>query len=116
MTGDELVTGPLEVVLLVLAALFVAGGVRSIVYWLGRSLDSDRFSDHLLFALHVTARVGLWLAFAGGFAAIALLDEPERFRWFGVVPVVLGAVQLGTGVALARRGGPDEPPGVSPRT
>jgi hypothetical protein len=105
VTGDEVVTGPLEVVLLVLAALCLAGGIRSLVYWLGRSLDSDRLSDHILFALHVTARVGLWLAFAGGFVAIALLDEPERFRWFGMVPIVLGAVQLGTGVALARRGG-----------
>jgi cbb3-type cytochrome oxidase subunit 1 len=99
-----------------LAALLAAGGVRSAWYWLGRPFEAADVADHALFALFVTARVGLWFAFAGLFAISAssdaqgraFADEFAEFRWYVAVLIALSAVQFVTGLFLARRRqGPD---------
>ena len=89
------------VVELVIAGVFVLFGVRSLLKWLGREFDSGSVGEQILYALHVTARIGLWFAFAGFFVGFALL-EPQRFKWYLFVPLGLAGLQLLTGLFLAR--------------
>lgn len=94
-----------------LAGLFVLGGLRSLVTWARRGFPAADPLDHVLYALHLMARVGLWFAFAGFFAIYAsiagsgrpLADELAPFRWYVLVPMVLAATQLVTGIFLGRR-------------
>jgi hypothetical protein len=100
---------------LVVAGLFVLGGVRAIWYWSRRPFEGTDVVDHLLYALYLTGRIGLWFAFAGLFliyASIevqgrAALDDLEEFRWYLLVPLVLAAMQLLGGCSLV---------GARPRT
>jgi hypothetical protein len=95
---------------LVIAAVFLAGGLRSLWIWSRRRFEGADVVDHLLYALHVTGRVGLWFAFAGFFLLFSATsidgkptNEMDRFRWYLMVPLVLAAVQLLAGYALGRR-------------
>jgi len=96
---------------LVLAGLCFLGGLRSLWIWSRRSFEGEGLTDHLLYALFVTGRVGLWFAFAGLFAIYAssdaegraAFDELAEVRWYLVVPLLLGALQLGAAYFLARR-------------
>ena len=100
-----------KVVEIVLAVAFAAGGVRSPIVWMGRRIDGADVKDHLLYAAFVTGRVGLWFAFAGLFALYAssdaqgraATDELAKVRWYAVVLLVLGALQLVAGYFLSRR-------------
>lgn len=93
------------------AGLCALGGLRSLVYWTRRPVEGRDVSDHVLYALFVTGRVGLWLAFAGLFAIYAAsdargraaIDELTELRWYFVVPLVLAAAQFLAGYFLARR-------------
>jgi hypothetical protein len=96
---------------LVVAGLFAAAGARSLWIWSRRSFEGVDIVDHLLYALHLTGRIGLWFAFAGFFvlSAVTSIDgrptsELDRFRWYWLVPLVLAAMQLLAGFALGRRG------------
>jgi hypothetical protein len=95
---------------LVIAAAFVAIGLRSLWKWARRPLQDGTVVDHLLFALFATGRVGLWFAFAGIFVLYALTSvdgrptsEFDRFRWALAVPIVLAAIQVLAAYALGRR-------------
>ena len=55
----------------ILAGVFVLLGARSLVHWLRRPFEGGDVVDHVLFALFVTGRVGLWFALAGVFALYA---------------------------------------------
>lgn len=96
---------------LALAMLFAAGGIRSIWVWSRRPFAGTDVADHLLYALFVTGRVGLWFAVAGLFAIYAsvevrgraALDELAQYRWFLIVLLLLAAAQLIAGFFLARR-------------
>jgi hypothetical protein len=90
----------LGVVELVLAAVLALMGVRSLVRWVRRGYRPASTGESILYALHVTARVGLWFAFAGFFAGYALIDEPQGLRWYVLVPLGLAAIQLLTALAL----------------
>jgi len=79
------------------------GGVRSLLVWIGRPLDSSDPGDQALYAVYVAARAGLWFAFAGFFAGYALVDDPLRFRWYVLVPICISAVHLLAGFALGNR-------------
>ena len=85
-----------------LAAIFLLGAIRSLMTWARADFEAASPGEHVLYALHVTARVGLWFAFASIAAGFAFLDEPQRFRWFGLVPLFLAGVQLITGMVLAQ--------------
>ncbi|MEX2203761.1 MAG: hypothetical protein WD965_06705 [Actinomycetota bacterium] len=93
------------------AALLVIAGIRSLVKWSGRRFEAVDATDHALYALFVTGRVGLWFAFAGFFAIYAsvesqgraALDELEQYRWYLIVPLVLSGFQLVGGWFLGRR-------------
>ncbi len=85
-----------------LAAIFLLAAIRSLMTWARTDFEAASPGEHVLYALHVTARVGLWFAFASIAAGFAFLDEPQRFRWFGLVPLFLAGVQLITGMVLAQ--------------
>jgi hypothetical protein len=87
---------------LALGVIFGVLGFRSLWKWSRTPLDSASPSDHLLYALYVTGRVGLWFAFAAVFIGYALIEDLGRFRWFVLIPVCLSAMQLVGGVLLGR--------------
>ena len=86
-------------------------GLRSFVYWVRRPLEGGNVRDHLLFAMFVTGRVGLWFAVAGLFCLYALTDtrgraftdDVQRYRWFLIVFLGLAAMQFLGGYFLGRR-------------
>jgi hypothetical protein len=95
---------------LVVAAVFVAGGVRSLWVWSRRRLEGTDVVDHLLYALHLTGRIGLWFAFAGFFVLFSVTsidgtptNEIDGLRWYLIVPIALATMQLLAGYALGRR-------------
>jgi hypothetical protein len=87
---------------LVIGVMFALGGLRSLWRWSRRHLQARAPTEHLLFALYVTGRVGLWFAFAALFIGYALIDQVDRFRWFILLPISLSAMQLIGGVFLGR--------------
>ncbi len=119
---------------LVLAGVFAAFGVRSLVYWTRRPFETDDRTDRLLYALYLTGRIGLWFAFSGLFVLFAtvgltdpvtgeqipaegraFIDVANRYRWFILVFAVLAVLQLVAGWFLGRRtpgdGTTSSPPG-----
>ena len=92
----------MTVVELAIACLFVAGGFRSFLRWRGTDIEGPRAWERALLALHLTARIGMWMAFAGLFVGYALVDEPRQLGWFVLVPITLAALQLLSGLALWR--------------
>jgi hypothetical protein len=100
-----------RIVEVAMATVFVLLGLRSLWRWTRRPFDGTDVSDHALYALFVTGRVGLWFAVAGLFAIYASVDlrgrawvdEVEPYRWYLIVPLVLAAIQLLAGWFLGRR-------------
>jgi hypothetical protein len=86
----------------VVAGLLALGGVWSFVKWIRRPLLSTSLRDQVLYAAHLTGRVGLWFAMAGFFLGYGVLDEPQRFAWYVYVPIGLAIMQLLAGIALGR--------------
>jgi len=97
-----------KVVELVVAGCLTLGGIRSLVVWVGSEFDARSAREQVLYSLYVTARVGVWFAFAGFFAGYALVDEPRRFAWYAMIPISVAAVQMLAGLALWRSS-PDAP-------
>jgi hypothetical protein len=110
---------PLEAAI---AGVFALAGLRSLVHWIRRPFESSDVRDHLLFALFVTARAGVWFALAGMFLVYAtvatvdpvtglrvpaegraFVDSVQAYDWLFLIPVVLGAIQFVTGWFLGRR-------------
>jgi hypothetical protein len=99
---------------LLIALVLAAFGVRSIAYWARRRFDARDISDHLLFALYLTGRAGLWFALAGAFLIFgsidaegrAFADEAADYRWYLTVILSLGLLQLASGYLLGRRSTP----------
>jgi len=95
----------------VLAAVFAGLGVRSLVHWARRPFEGNDPVDHLLYALYLTGRVGLWFAAAGAFLLFASIptrgqafaDDVRDYRWYLLVFVVLAVLQLVAGWFLGRR-------------
>jgi hypothetical protein len=105
-----------KVVEIVIAALLTLGGLRSLWIWSRRRFEGVDVVDHVLYALYLTGRVGLWFALAGFFFIYASVDTPgvpgldelQPYRWYVLVPLFLGALQLVAGWFLGRRE-PGEP-------
>jgi hypothetical protein len=106
---------------LVVAAALAALALRSAVHWGRRPFEGLDVADHLLYALFVACRVGLWGVLATWFAFLALVHEPsaadyaaerdfvdaERVRqlWLAALFVLLGGVQFAATWFLGRRHG-----------
>jgi hypothetical protein len=101
----------MKAVEIALIVLFGALGIRSFVYWTRRPFESRDARDHLLFAIFVTGRVGLWFALAGLFVLYAstgsqgraFTDDVRMYDWYVMVFVVLTVMQLIGGYFLGRR-------------
>lgn len=101
----------MRVIELVIAGLFVLAGLRSLRAWSRRRFEGTDVIDHLLYALYLTGRIGLWFAVAGFFLISAsinargqpALDEFAPYRWYFIVPLLLAALQLMAGYVLWRR-------------
>jgi hypothetical protein len=99
------------------AGAFVALGLRSFVHWARQPFTGRDAVDHLLFALYVMSRVGIWFAFAGVFLIFAFtrtegrafVDDVGQYRWYLGVILVLAVLQVVAGWFLARRGPVDVP-------
>lgn len=97
------------------AALFGLLGIRSLVHWLRRPIESVARRDLLLYALFIAARAGLWFALMGLFLLFAsvrtqgraFIDDAARFNWYFIVLAVPAALQFVTGFLLGR---PPPPP------
>jgi hypothetical protein len=87
---------------LVIGGLLLVGAIRSLIRWLGIEYEARGTRDRVLFAVHAGARVALWVAFAAFFVGYALVDEPQKFKWFFMVPIALAGVQLLTAMLLSR--------------
>jgi hypothetical protein len=106
----------MNVVEVAVAVVFGSLGVRSLVYWLRRPMDSDVRRDHLLYAVFVASRVGLWFAMMGLFLLFAsvetqgraFIDDAARFNWYYVVLAIPAALQFVSGFLLGRP--PSRPP------
>jgi hypothetical protein len=100
-----------RIVELVAAILFAVAGIRSVWSWVRRPIEGSDVVDHLLYALFVVGRSGLWFAIGGLFliyASIptrgrAAIDDFQAYRWYIVVPLALAGLQLLAGFALGRR-------------
>jgi hypothetical protein len=100
-----------RVVELAIAGLLAFAGLRSLWKWSRRGFEGVDVVDHLLYALYLTGRAGLWFSLAGWFLIYAsvdtrgrpALDELEPYRWYLIVPLVLAGVQLLAGWFLGRR-------------
>ncbi|HSJ51109.1 MAG TPA: hypothetical protein VLA90_07480 [Actinomycetota bacterium] len=88
------------------------GGLRSMWTWSRRRIEGTDVVDHLLYAMFLTGRIGLWFSIAGLFLLYAsvdgqgraALDELQPYRWYLVVPLALAGMQLLAGWFLGRRG------------
>jgi hypothetical protein len=106
-----------------LGVVFTLLGFRSAWYWARRPFESTDVRDHLLYAVYLTGRVGLWFATAGLFFLFAFVgttdpvtgeqspstgrvyvDDVARYRWYVLVFAVLAAMQLIGGWFLGHRG------------
>jgi hypothetical protein len=97
----------------VVAIVLALFGVRSLVVWGRRPLRSRTLSHHMLYAVWILCRAGLWFAVAGIFAISAaidqqgraFLDEWSRYNWYILVPLGLAAIGTLAGFALGRSPG-----------
>ncbi len=92
----------MRVVSAVLAGALALFGVRSLLRWFRTHFEAASFLEHVLYSVHVSARVGVWFALGAAFLGYALVDRPQEFAWFVAVPAVLAGTQLMTGILLAR--------------
>jgi hypothetical protein len=92
----------MRVVAAVVAFLLASFGVRSARKWWSVRFEAESLRDHFLYSVHVAARICVWFALAGAFVGFAVLDEPERFRWYVMVPIGLAALQMLAAVGLWR--------------
>src|SRR2546430_9707798 len=94
--------GSVHVAELVAAGRFGIVGVFSLLHWLDVEFGAATPGEHVAYALYATSRVGMWFAFGAFFLGYAVVDEPQAFRWYILVPIGLAGVQLLTGLYLGR--------------
>jgi hypothetical protein len=104
---------------LAVAVVLGALTLRAGVHWGRRPFDGADITDHLLYALFIVCRVGLWAVLATWFALLALIREPstadyaaerdfvdaQRTRqiWLAALFVLLGGAQFLATWFLGRR-------------
>jgi hypothetical protein len=79
---------------LVAAAFLILVGLWVAYYSLKEPPDVRSGKKRFLFALHEAARAGFWLALGAWFLGLALLPEPQTWRWFIIVPIGMAGLRL----------------------
>jgi hypothetical protein len=85
-----------------LAAPFLLVGAYSAWRSLAEPIPAENGRSRFLIAVHEAAKAGFWLTFGGFFLAYGLLEEPQSFRWFALVPVGMAGLRLAIAALLAR--------------
>jgi hypothetical protein len=79
---------------LVAAALLILIGFW-VAYWsLKEPVEVRSGKERFLVALHEASRAGFWLALGAWFLGLALIEEPQTWRWFILVPIGMGGLRL----------------------
>jgi hypothetical protein len=94
------VTG-LSIFEIALGGLFVVFGLLSASSSLREPVTFSGGARFML-AVHDAAKAGFWLALGGFFIGYALLEHPQRFRWFALVPLGMAALRLVAAYFLSR--------------
>lgn len=84
-----------------------------VAYWsLKEPPEVQSATERLLVALHEAARAGFWLALGAWFLGLALLREPQMFRWFILVPIGMAGLKLAarTVLGMSQEGRPTRRP------
>jgi putative Mn2+ efflux pump MntP len=80
---------------LVAAAVLILVGCW-VAYWSLKEQPVEVRSarERLLVAVHEAARAGFWLALGAWFLGLALIEEPQTWRWFIIVPIGMAGLRL----------------------
>ena len=79
---------------LVAAAVLILVGLW-VAYWsLKEPMEVRSAKERFLVALHEASRAGFWLALGAWFLGLALIEEPQAWRWFILVPIGMAALRL----------------------
>lgn len=70
---------------------------------LAEPIPAEDAGSRFLIAVHQASKAGFWFAFGGFFVAYGLLEHPEGFRWFALIPVGMAVLRLASALLLARR-------------
>jgi hypothetical protein len=87
---------------LVLAGLFLLFGLVSAVNSLRGAEPIEDPRVRFLVAVHNSAKAGFWLALSAFFLGFALIEEPQAFRWFAMLPVLMAGLRLASAALLSR--------------
>jgi hypothetical protein len=87
---------------LVAAPLFLVG-LWSAWRSLAEPIPGEDARSRFLIALHESAKAGFWLTLGGFFLLYGLLEEPQSFRWFALVPVGMAGLRLAAAAILVHR-------------
>jgi hypothetical protein len=75
-------------VVLILVGFWVA-------YWsLKEPMEVRSAKERFLVAVHEASRAGFWLALGAWFLGLALIEEPQTWRWFILVPIGMAGLRL----------------------
>jgi len=85
---------------LAVAVVLVLFGLRSAWKLTRVRLDLDTFGEHVLYAVHVTARIGVWFVLAALFVGYGLVDDAESLAWLLLVLLGMAGAQLLTSFFL----------------
>jgi hypothetical protein len=89
---------------LVVAGALALLGLRSAWKVTRVRVELDTLGEHALYALYVTARVGIWFVLAALFVGYGIVDDRQSLSWLVLVFIGLAAVQLLTSFFLGRAG------------
>jgi hypothetical protein len=79
---------------LIAAAVLILVGLWVAYYSLKEPMEVRSGKERFLVALHEASRAGFWLALGAWFLGLALIEEPQTWRWFILVPVGMAALRL----------------------
>jgi hypothetical protein len=88
------------IVELVAAAVLILVGLWVAYYSLKEPMEVRSAKERFLVAVHEASKAGYWLALGAWFLGLALLEEPQTWRWFILVPIGMASLWLATRVFL----------------
>ena len=89
---------------LIAAAVLILVGLWVAYYSLKEPMEVRSARERVLVALHEASRAGFWLALGAWFLGLALIEEPQTWRWFILVPIGMAALRLAARTFLGMGG------------